>query len=312
MYIEFDWKQNRPIRYIERVYFTTAQAKKLKLKAYTITTPWGKETFNGVEYSPDEIIHLKFLDNVWGIYGRSPIAAVLNDVEILLSMERAVAVISRYKAVPRKLIMPEITDEEDVMDDAAVLKVKNIFEQLKDFESPVVGRKFTALNMTDGGQALDLTNYFDYFKRKASAVLSPEFIAHGELVNRSTSDDQAQFFYLAVTSIRKDFDGDMNAAAHEGINASLKVLEDKNIAIPKSTYHWKWGRYDVELMTAMTDRMSKEWNDGLIKLDEYRRALGYEQDDEFGELYKWETSAGDTSEQTLEKVSKLLAGEKKK
>ena len=57
------------------------------------------------------------------------------------------------------------------------------------------------------------------------------------------------------------------------------------------------------------NRLQKEWNDGLIKLDQYREQLGYEQDDDYGEMYKWETGAGASPEETLEKVSKLL-GEK--
>ncbi len=309
IYIEFDWKTQQPIRYIERMYFTVAQAKKLKLKQYSVQTAWGVESFNGIEYSPDEIIHFRFMRNIWGIYGRSPIAATLNDVDILLSMERAIAVISRYKAVPIKMIMPEVTDEEDIMDDPAVDKVKKLLESLQDYESPVVGRKFSALNLTDGGQALDLSKYLDYFKRKVSSVLSPEFIIHGELVNRSTSQEQAQLFYLAISSIRNYFTGTLNESVHEGMNASLKAIGD-NITVPKARYKWKWGRYDVELMVDRINRLQKEWNDGTIKLDEYRVELGYPKDDDFGEAYKWETGAGESSEETLEKVSKLL-GEKK-
>lgn len=311
MYIDIDYKTGRVKRYIERMYYTTANAKKLNLETFTLVTPYGTETINGISYTPDEIIHLKFMENIWGIYGRSPIAAILNDVDILLSMERAAAVISRYKAVPKKLIMPDINNSDDIMDDKAVMKVKELFDSVQDFESPVVGQKFTSLNMTDGGQAFDLSPYFEYFKRKASSVLNPEFIAHGELVNRSTSDDQAQLFYLAICSMRNDFNGDMNEAVHEGINASLNILKEKGIKIPKANYSWNWGRYDVELRVEKTNRMQKEWNDGIIKLDEYREEAGYSLDDDFGQLYKWETGAGASSEETLEAIQKLV-GEKKK
>jgi hypothetical protein len=309
MYIDFDWKTQTVKRYIERMYYTTAQAKELKLETFTIQTPRGVETFNGVEYSPDEIIHFRFKRNIWGIYGRSPLSSVLNDVEIIRSMERAAAVISRYKAVPKKVIFPETTNPEEVMDDKAVSKVQRVFEGLQDFESPVIGQKFGSLNLTDGGQAFDLTPYFDYFKRKITAPLSPEFIVHGELVNRATSNEQSQFFYLAVCAIRNYFTGTTNYSVHEGMDASLKVLEDKKITVPKARYKWKWGDYDVELRVEKTNRMQKEWNDGTIKLDEYRVAMGYEQDDDFGEAYKWETGGGESQEETLERVQKLL-GEK--
>lgn len=299
IYIDWNYDENRPNRYIERVYYTEARAKNIKTpqyKTFTLNTPLGTETINGIEYSADEIIHIKFDENIWGIYGRGAPACALDDIDILNQMERSAAIIAKYKAVPRKLLFPDTNKEEEVMNDKALMKVKKVLTNLRDYESPMVGTKFSALNLTDGGQALDLTPYFDYFKRKISIVLSPEFIVHGELVNRSTGVEQKQMFYLDVCAIRSDFEGVIEESTNEGLTSSLKVLEGKGVTVPKAAFYFEFGEYDVELRTDKTERLQKEWNDGMIRLNEYREEMGYEIDEEFGIAYKWELTTSPESQ----------------
>lgn len=314
MYIDWDYDLNKPKRYIERVYATQANAEGIKSPEYatfTLTTALGTETINGIEYSPDEIIHIKFGENVWGIYGRGAPAPALDDIDILNQMERSAAVIAKYKAIPKKMIFPDTTADTEIMGDKAVRKVKKLLQSMKDYESPVIGQKFSSLNLTDSGQAIDLTPYFDYFKRKISIVLNPEFIAHGELVNRSTSVEQKQLFFLDVCSIRSGFFGIIDASAHEGVIASLKVLEDKDIKIPKATFHFKWGEYDVELRVEKTERIRSEWNDGMIKLNEYRLQMDYPAEEEaIGEFYSWEVKSSPEA-QVAEGLKKLGKSDEK-
>lgn len=303
MYIEFDYKNNRVKRYIQRVYYTEANAKKINLDTFTISTPRGVETINGIEYNPDEIIHFKFMDNIWGVYGRSPIASVLNDVRIIDQMERALSVIARYKAIPKKIIMPDTTSEDEVLGDKEVAKIKNVLTNLVDFESPVIGTKLTAINLTDGGQSFDMKPYLDYFKQKISVILTPQFIANGEIVNRATSQEEKQIYFLSISGIRKEFLPTIEETSREGIVASLKVLEEEGVKTPKARFVFVFGRYDVELRVEKTERMQKEWNDGMITLDEYRIENDYISDDEFGTLYKWETDAGAGSvDEAIERV----------
>ena len=308
MYIDWNYEEERPNRYIERVYATQANAEEIKTpeyKTFTLKTPLGTETINGIEYSPDEIIHIQFGENVWGVYGRGAPAAALDDIDILNQMERSAAVIAKYKAVPKKMIFPDTTSEEEVMDDKSVLRVKKVLQEMKDYESPVVGAKFAALNLTDGGQAIDLTPYFDYFKRKISIIVSPEFIIHGELVNRSTSVEQKQMFFLDVCAIRSGFIGVIDESSNEGIIASLKVLEEKGMIIPKASFKFTWGEYDVELRVEKTERIQGEWNNGMIQLNEYREQMGYQLDETFGPAYKWELTSSPEA-QVGESLKKLV------
>ena len=308
MYIEYDYQNNRVKRYIQRVYYTQANAMDVKIGTFKLSTPRGFETINGIEYSPDEIIHFKFMDNIFGTYGRSPISAVLNDVEIIDQMERAISVIARYKAIPKKVIMPDTTNIDERMGDKEVKKLKEVLTNLQDFESPVIGTKLNSINLTDGGQALDMRPYLDYFKQKISVVLTPQFIAHGEIVNRATSQEEKQIYFLSISSIRSEFLPVIEETSREGLVASLKVLEDKKVKVPKARFNFVFGRYDVELRDEKNIRMMNEWNNGLITLDEYRLENEYILDEDYGNLYKWETDAG--NDNIAESISNSIKKEK--
>jgi hypothetical protein len=305
MYIDYDWEKEQPKRYIRRYYYTQAQAKKIGLKAFTLKTSEGVRTIFGVEYSPDEIIHFKFGNHYERQYGRSPIASVLNDVSIMNRIERSIAVIAMFKAVPQKILTPKQTSNE--INNWTSQQIKLIEGQLKsqkDYESSIVGTPMDSLNVTDSGQLIDLNGYLDYFKRKISICLSPEFIVHGELVNRNTSSEQKQFFYLSVVSLREEFIDEIEESL-EGLSKSLQTLRDKGINVPNATFEFVWGDYDVELREEKNQRILSEITNGLITLNEYREQMGYEPDEEIGNHYLWELRPTQPAQQ-IEQIKQVI------
>jgi hypothetical protein len=311
MYIEYDWEKEQPKRFIRRYYYTQAQAKNLGLKAFTIKTSEGVKTIFGVEYSPDEIIHFKFGNNYERQYGRSPIASVLNDVSIMNRIERSIAVISMFKAIPQKILTPKQTANEiNNWNTAQIKLIENQLKSQKDYESSIVGTPMDSLNVTDSGQIIDLNGYLDYFKRKISICLSPEFIVHGELVNRNTSSEQKQFFYLSVVSLREEFIDEIEDSLTEGLNKSLQTIRDKGVNVPNATFEFIWGDFDVELRPEKNQRIKEEWNLGLITHSEYREQMGYEPDEEIGNHYLWEVRPTQPQQQ-IEQIRQVIDGNDK-
>lgn len=306
IYIDWNYQENRPNRYLQRVYYTQAQAKNLNIKSYQIKTTYGIETIFGIEYQPHEIIRFKFMQHSFGIYGRSPLASIIQDVDIMKRIERSIAVISMFKAIPQKILTPKQTSDTPAKWNQQ--QIKMIGEQLKnqkDYENSIVGTPIDTVNVTDSGQLIELTGYLDYFKRKISISLSPEFIIHGELVNRSTSVEQKQFFYLDVVSMRDFFLPEVEASLQEGLNASLNVLREQGIKIPNAIFYFEYGEFDVELREEKTKRLLQEWEGGLITMNEYREELGYEPDELFGENYKFDLMATQPQQQ-INKVKDIV------
>ena len=312
MYIIWNYQENRPERYIQRLYYTQAQARNLNIKSYQIKTNFGLKTIFGIEYSPHEIIRFKFMQHVFGIYGRSPLASVLQDVDILRRIERSIAVISMFKAIPQKILTPKQTSDTPAKWNSQ--QVKMVGEQLKnqtEYENSIVGTPIETVNVTDSGQIVELTGYLDYFKRKISISLSPEFIIHGELVNRSTSIEQKQFFYLSIVSMRDYFLPEVEESLQEGLNASLEVLRERGVKLPNAIFYFEYGEFDIELREEKTKRLLSEWTSGLITLNEYREEMGYESDELIGDTYSFDLMAS-PPEQQLNKIKDIVKDEPKK
>ncbi len=289
MYIVWNYQENKPERYIMRLYYTQAQAQKLGIKSFQVRTNFGIKTIFGIEYQPHEIIRFKFMQHSFGIYGRSPLASILQDVDILKRIERSIAVISMFKAIPQKILTPKQTKDTPAQWNSQ--QVNMVGEQLKnqkDYENSIVGTPIETVNVTDSGQVIELTGYLDYFKRKISISLSPEFIIHGELVNRNTSTEQKQFFYLSVVSMRDYFLPEVEESLQEGLNASLNVLRERGVKIPNAIFSFEYGDFDIELREEKSNRLMQELNTGAITLNEYREEMGYERDENLGDMYLWE------------------------
>jgi hypothetical protein len=220
-------------------------------------------------------------------------------------IERSIAVISMFKAVPQKILTPKQTSNE--INNWSSQQIKLIEGQLKsqkDYESSIVGTPMDSLNVTDSGQLIDLNGYLDYFKRKISICLSPEFIVHGELVNRNTGSEQKQFFYLSVVSLREEFIDEIEESL-EGLSKSLQTLRDKGINVPNATFEFVWGDYDVELREEKNQRILSEITNGLITLNEYREQMGYEPDEEIGNHYLWELRPTQPAQQ-IEQIKQVI------
>ncbi|MFW6173358.1 MAG: hypothetical protein ACOC44_10030 [Promethearchaeia archaeon] len=289
MYIDWDYQNNRPKRYIRRLYYTEAQAKREGIESFTLKTPYGLETIFGIEYDPSEIIRFKFMEHSFGVYGRSPIASILNDVDIIKRIERSIAVISMFKAIPQKILTPKDSGENTkTWNDKQIKQIEEQLKNQKDFESSIVGTPIESLNVTDSGQIIELTGYLDHFKRKISISLSPEFIIHGELVNRNTSTEQKQVYYLTVSAIREYFEDDIQEALEEGLNSSLEALREKGINLPYAQFWWEWGQYDIETREQKEERINRDWKEGLISHAEAREEKNYEPDETIGDQYSFD------------------------
>ena len=312
VYIVWNYEENRAERYIQRLYYTQAQAQNLGIKSFQIRTNFGIKTIFGVEYLPHEIIRLKFMQHAFGVYGRSPLASILQDVDILERIEKSIAVISMFKAIPQKILTPKQAGDSPAKWNSQ--QVKMVGEQLKnqkEYENSIVGTPIETVNVTDSGQIVELTGYLDYFKRKISICLSPEFIIHGELVNRSTSIEQKQFFYLSVVSLRDYFLPEIEESLQEGLGTSLQTLREKGVKLPNVIFSFEYGDFDIELREEKTKRLLQEWTNGLITLNEYRIEMGYDPDELMGDSYSFDLITSQPQQQ-VDKVKDIVSDNDKK
>lgn len=322
MWVDWNYKEHKPIRYILQVDVLEGQILTgsgsdfwggnlgKDVRTFQLYTPEGPQVIMGFEYPAERIIHYQFKTHIWGVYGRSPVASTINDLEILKEVERAIAVISRYKAVPKKVIMPEGMDGEApaTFDQTEIDKITKNLADSADFKNPVVGAQLKALDMGNGGTDINLMPYADYLKRKITITLNPEFITFGELVNYATSREQKQVLFLAISAMRVYFEPVSNRALFRGINKQFQNLMDQGVKLDINEFHYEYGEFAVELPEEKQVRVLNEWNNGIIQLNEARQNLGYAVIDGGG-LFKWETNAATSPEQMLEAIKGIVMPE---
>ena len=290
MYIDYDYEEDKVKRYILRV---DNQQQKLysNVQSFTILTPRGSETITGIELNKEDIIHLPLNQNRYGVYGFSPTVSNHDLLRILDTIERSIAVISRYRAVPKKaLFQKRLDNTEPKWNEKEQKSVSDKLAQQQDFEMPVFNSELGEIDLSFGGKDIDLSSYIDYLKRSITIAYAPEYIIHGENVNRSTSDSQEKEFHLELQSIRKPWEEIITKKVLELIFEYSEFLSLKNIKID-TNLELKFGEYNFELPQEKRERILSLWESGLITLSEARKELELEFV-EGVDLFRWELESG--------------------
>ena len=227
----------------------------------------------GIYFTTDEIVHFRIGQSDAIGYGYSPLLSSADDERILWEIERDIAVISRYKAVPKKWINLKGASQ-DKLD-----KLKELIGKLKDFENPMTAEE--SLDIEDisySGKEIDFSLYLEYFKRKLTVALAPEFIIHGEDTNRATSKEQKDAFMLRASSFRSKLELKLTPVLDNFLYYSDLQYADYDI---------EWGNTEYYTLEEKNKMQIDLFNAGLVTINEARKELGLEPLDN-GEVFSFE------------------------
>ena len=247
-----------------------------KLKVWdTFTINYGGKmtTISGKYIPADKLVHVKFGMADIPFYGRSPVASVINDGRILLEIERSMAVFSRFKATPKKLIsFPDANDTD-------VEKFQKYWKQMDDTENLITNLKPEVYDLSYTGATADMSNIVEYLKRKMTIALAPEYLIHGEDTNRATAKEQRIMTILRIQSIREQLAQPINKLLKE---VAIQYGFEADVEI-------KFGSFDFDTQDEKIQKATNLYNSGIITLDEARKLAGFEPlNNEIGDSFKWE------------------------
>ena len=284
MYIDYDFQKDIIKGYVQRVLTGSREKSEINKKArtHTIWTPEGWITVHGVYIAKNKIIHLKYKNNVFGVYGRSDVCAALNSIEILEVMERALAVIAKYKAVPKKALVRKADEFNDLPSDPEMIDISKKLKQMSDFENPLLPGGWEVLDLSDGGKDIRLEGYIDHLKRTITISMAPEFLIHGESTNRATSKEQKQLYFIEIEADRKPFE----LIFTKELKAQMEL--SKRPAL-QGEFKYTFGNFDILLTEEKESITLTRWNDGLLTLNETRVELGLPPVADV-DVFKWETT----------------------
>lgn len=252
----------------------------------------------GIEYDKDKIGDGRMGQGDYKHYGRSPLASALSDHKILKEIERSMAVFSRFKSVPKKIMSLKGNDGQP-LSSAEFNQTLQDWNQLSDFDNFVTnGKQFDIEDMDYAGNQVNFENMINYLKRKITSVLGPEFYFHGENTTHAVSNSQQTTFYLRIQSWRDQY--------LEAWDECLKEVARKEGL--SDDIHWELGPFDFETDKEKREKAIKAWEAGAITNNEARELLGLDpaEDEEVGRAYKWDVQDQQPMQPVQQKLEDLL------
>jgi hypothetical protein len=234
-----------------------------------------RKSIKGIDIPKEKLFHLKIGVSEIPAYGRGFVCCVINDVEILLEIERAIAVIARYKAIPKKLISLNRGEDPSGGGKAAEWYA-NQLNNLADDEIAVLPELINQTDLSYSGKDVNFEPIVNYLKKKITVALAPSFIMHGEETNYAVSRDQKEAFILQVNAER------------EYISEQLKreiIILAKSHNFPVKDFEIQFGEFDLGQTEDKINYARNSFTANLLTLNEAREILGYPIDKELGEMY---------------------------
>jgi len=235
----------------------------------------------GVPINKRKMIQFRLNLGDTGMYGRSYLASALDDYEILKQIERSIAVIAKYKAVPRDIIM--YGDKDNPSTDEELDEFIVYLESLEKDESAIVNKPIKRESLAYAGQDINLDYMIQHVRKKIISGIAPDFMMGlGDQVNKATAQISLISYILAIYSKRKLF---------------LKPIETfllkpflRREGLQEA--HLEFGELDFETQSEKVNRVGGLWVQNLVTFNEARSMLGMSSIGDTGEVYylEWQSS----------------------
>lgn len=234
----------------------------------------------GIPINRNKIIHFKLNIGDTGIYARSYLASALNDYEVLSQIERSLAIIAKYKAVPRDIIM--YGDKDNPATDDELDEFIIYMESLEKEESAIVNKPIKRESLAYAGQDINLDYMITHIRKKIIAGIAPDFMMGlGSDITSASAQISLISYILSIYSKRKLF---------------LKPIErfflEPFVARNNLKKCWlEFGELDFETKSEKVNRVGAMWTQNLITFNRAQKMLGEPNIGPKGDVYymKWQS-----------------------
>jgi len=238
-----------------------------------IQTKWYNLSYNfssfkdirirGIPIPKQNMLHFKWGTGDAGLYGRSFIASVLDDHEILKRMEKAMGIIAKYKAVPKKIISPK---EGEEFSNEEIDELTSYFEGLEDDENAVLNKPIEQSDLSYSGKDINFSGSIDHVRRKIISGLTPEFlIGYGMDTNRATAEQLLTAFMLRLETKRKIWERQWTESLVKPYQNKYNWIKDTKI---------KFGDIDFRTPMEKNNEVRAKWTSNQITYNEMRKGIG--------------------------------------
>ena len=228
----------------------------------------------GIPVPKDKVIHFRMTMGPTETYGESHFMSCLDDNQILHELERSIAVIARYKAVPRKIL--ELGDKDNPATGEETDDFILYLESLERDEDPIVNKPVKMQDLSYAGGDINLDYMFNHIRKKLFGGVIPDFLTgYGDQVNRATAQVQLISWVLSIYAKRKVF---IREIERDVFNPWLEYegLEKGELC---------FNELDFEEKGEKSTRVIQEWTANIHTLNRAKELLGESKLGDDGDVY---------------------------
>lgn len=243
-----------------------------------------------VSYPKSKFHHLKIGFSRNNIYGRSYISSVIDNATVLKEILKNIAIISRYRALNSKIIMPA-GEQEDILEDDIENNKQKFFEA-RDGSHIFLNKPMKIDSFSNTNEYDTMSNEMEFLRKEISSGLVPNFITpFNSEVNRATAQEAKIPFVLEIEYLQSFFE-----------NYYTKIIVGNlRKSFPKLNLHpdteLKFENVDMETKADKAQYYTSLYSTGIVTFNEVRKALGLEPV-KGGDTYSWQTKVPEDSSMT--------------
>lgn len=248
--------------------------------SYYLDRRFKSQRIYGIPFHRDKMMHFKLNLGPTGVYGRSYFASSLNDNKILYELEKSIAILAKFKAVPRKVMQYGDKDNPATGEDLDDLII--YLEGLSRDEDPIVNKPIKMDDLSYSGGEINLDYMITHIRKKLTSGVVPDFLTgFGNDINRATAQVELVSYVLSIYSRRRCFTDEL----YDRIMAPWIEKEELEQG------HLEFNKLDFETATEKTNRVLQIWTANLRPKNKCLEELGYEQEEDNGsDMYYTEWS----------------------
>jgi len=267
--------------YIQKV---AASMKHPKAKWYQLSYVMGSRlhTFRvrGIPLPMQKIIHFKLNRGDCGLYGRSWLAASLNDNEMMKQIEQSIAVIAKHKSVPRKIIT--YGDKDLPADSDELNNFIGYMQTLAKEDDIIINKPVKLESFSYAGGEINLEYALTHIRKKIISGMVPDFmIGFGQETNKATAQVELLSYVLAIYTKRRVFLREIEKRIIEPWLAKKGII---------SKVWLEFGELELENKTEKSQRVLQLFGSNLITVEQALKMLNisFDGDEELKEKRAFE------------------------
>jgi hypothetical protein len=226
-----------------------------------------------VEYKPEDIIHIHWKRERGMAFGYPFLIPVLDDVKVLRSVEENVIRLIYRHLFPLYLYKVGLPEPGLEATDPEIEEVRDQIRNMPLDGGLVVPERHDVKVVGTEGQALDASDYLEYFRKRVFTGLgvSETIMGISDSSNRSTAESMTTEMHDRIKAFQRVI---AEGLVFHIFNELLREGGFDPLTRPDDKVEFQFKEIDLDMRTKLENMVGQLWNNNMITFEEARQELG--------------------------------------